>query len=65
MSAIAKHVLETRHAMHWKPRILKTERKTIERKVHEAFAIHTLTKRGEDFVMNQDKGMQLSKIWLP
>ena len=57
MSAIAKHVLETGHAMHWKPRILKTERKTIERKVHEAFAIHTLTKRAEDFVMNQDKGM--------
>ena len=51
--------------MHWKPRILKTERKTIEQKVHEAIAIHALTKPGEDFVMNQDKGMQLSKIWLP
>ena len=65
MSAVAKHVVETNHRIHWKPRILKTEQRSTQRKVHEALVIHALAKKSEDTVMNQDRGMELSHLWLP
>ena len=41
------------------------ENKTTNRKIKEALAINKLEiERGSDKVMNQDKGTELSKIWL-
>ena len=48
------------HTMHWKPRILVKEKNSVKRKVLEALAIGQL----KDGVMNQDNGMELSKLWL-
>ena len=64
MSAIAKHVEETGHKIHWEARVLRKEGKTIKRKVHEALTIDKLRKRNSDHVMNKDSGMDLSNIWL-
>ena len=58
-SATAAHA-ETGHEIHWEPRVLAKETYTIKRKVIEAMYIRRLDKR----TINQDSGMQLSKIWL-
>ena len=62
-SAVAKHVVDTNHQIYWKPRVLKMEQRTTERKVHESLAIHALNKRGGEKLMNQNTGMELSSIW--
>ena len=59
LSATAAHA-ETGHEIHWEPRVLAKETHTIKRKVIEAMYIRKLDKR----TINQDSGMQLSKIWL-
>ena len=65
MSAIAKHTHEESHTMHWSARILAHESDKTKRKVKEALAIRTTEKkRGADKLMNQDKGLDVSKIWL-
>ena len=63
MSAVAHHVLETGHAIHWKAKVLRKETETVKRKVHEALLINKLQKR-EGCKMNLDHGMELSNIWL-
>ena len=63
MSAVAHHVLETGHAIHWKAKVLRKETETVKRKVHEALFINKLQKR-EGCKMNLDHGMELSNIWL-
>ena len=54
MSAVAHHVLETRHAIHWKAKVLRKETETVKRKVHEALLINKLQKR-EGCKMNLDR----------
>ena len=64
-SAIAEHTHEKSHPMHWGARILAHESDKTKRKVKEAFAIRTTEKkRGADKHMNQDKGLDVNKIWL-
>ena len=60
LSAIAQHVSDTGHTIHWEARTLAKEQHTIARKVQEALFIHKLDKK----TMNQDKGMDLSNLWL-
>ena len=64
MSAVAKHVYDTGHAIHWQPRVVLRNSKTVERKVHEALTIQRIAKRNEDHLMNLDRGMELSAVWL-
>ena len=65
MSAIAKHTHEESHTMNWSARILAHESDKTKQKVKEALAIRTTEKkRGADKLMNQDKGLDVSKIWL-
>ena len=65
LSAVARHAHTEGHNIHWKPRVIASENKTTNRKIKEALAINKLEKeRGSDKVMNQDKGTELSKIWL-
>ena len=64
MSAVAKHVIDTGHKIHWKPRIITTEKKPLQRKVREALTIHQVAKRNQDHLMNLDKGTELSNLWL-
>ena len=60
MSAIAQHVLTTNHSIHWKPQIVVKESNPKRRKVREALTIHRLGEKA----MNQDKGTNISKLWL-
>ena len=60
LSAITQHVSDTGHTIHWEARTLAKEQHTIARKVQEALFIHKLDKK----TMNQDKGMDLSNLWL-
>ena len=65
-SAVAKHAIEENHQIHWKPVVVtKAERNTVttKRRVKETLKIRELEKRGRG-TMNQDSGMQLSKLWL-
>ena len=62
-SAVAKHAIEENHQIHWKPVVVTKERNTTKRKVKETLKIRELEKRGRK-TMNQDSGMQLSKLWL-
>ena len=63
LSAVANHAWDD-HKIHWKPRVLLREGNTMKRKIQEALALHKLVKTsGADATMNQDKGMELSKIW--
>ena len=65
MSAIAKHTHEESHTMHWSARILAHESDKTKRKVKEALVIRTTKKKGgADKLMNQDNGLDVSKIWL-
>lgn len=61
LSAIAEHVHSVGHNMHWKAHIVTREGHTLKRKVKEALAIHRL---GRAKAMNQDCGLELSKLWL-
>ena len=48
-----------------RPRVIASENNTTKRKIKEALAINKQEKeRGNDKGMNQDKGTELSKIWL-
>ena len=65
LSAIARHAHEEAHTIHWKPRVLAKETDNTKRKIKEALAIRRLEKdRGKDKIMNQDSGLELSRIWL-
>ena len=65
LSAVAQHVADTAHEIHWKARILARERTTTARKVREALIIHRLDRKGgQKRTMNQDKGTELSHLWL-
>ena len=61
MSAVAHHVVNTGHCVHWKARVSMTETNTRRRKVREALVINRL---GPDKVMNLDRGTELSSLWL-
>ena len=61
LSAVANHALDG-HSIHWKPRVLGREKSAMKRKMKEALVIQKLQKR--DGSMNQDCGMDVSKIWL-
>ena len=61
MSAVAHHVVNTGHCVHWQPRVIMTETNTRKRKVREALVIHRL---GPDKIMNLDRGTELSSLWL-
>ena len=61
-SAFASHVAEKQHQVYWKPRIIEKERNTTKQKVKEALTIRKLEKK--DGAMNQDNGLELSKLWL-
>ena len=62
MSGVAHHVLEIGHAIHWKTKVLRKERETVKREVHEALFMNKLQKRG--YKMNLDRGVELSNIRL-
>ena len=49
------------HNVHWETRVITKENDTCKRKVKEALTIHKL---GNQKVMNQDCGFEISKIWL-
>ena len=63
LSAIAHHVHETQHQIHWKTRIIAKERNTTARKIREALIIRRVDAK-EKRTMNQDKGIELSHLWL-
>ena len=62
MSAIAQHVLDTNHQIHWQPRVLVKEQHVTKRKIHEALIIRALDCSMKK-TMNQDKGLELSRLW--
>ena len=62
-SAIAHHEQETRHQIHWKTRIIAKECNTTARKIREALIIRRVNAK-EKRTMNQDKGIELSRLWL-
>ena len=65
LSAVARHAHTEGHNIHWKPQVIASENNTTKRKIKEALAINKLEKgRGNGKVMNQDKGTELSRIWL-
>ena len=65
LSAVAQHVADTTHKIHWKARILARESTTTARKVREALIINRLDRKGgQKRTMNQDKGTKLSHLWL-
>ena len=49
------------HNIHWEPRVITKENDICKRKVKEALIIHKL---GNQKLMNQDCGLELSKTWL-
>ena len=62
-SAVAEHVLETTHAIHWQARVISKEQHMTRRKVIEALAIQRIGRKAGT-LMNLDKGVELSNIWL-
>ena len=62
LSAIAQHVMETGHEIHWNPQILAREKNSTRRKVCEALTINRLDSTRKKTI-NQDKGLELSKLW--
>ena len=58
---MASHALDG-HRIHWKPLVVDRERHAVRRKMREAFTIHRLSRK--NWVINQDCGMEVSKIWL-
>ena len=47
--------------MFWKPRVIAREVNTRKRKIKEALVIHKI---GKDNLLNQDKGSEVSSLWL-
>ena len=65
LSAVANHAHKHGHSIQWTPKILAREGNATKRKVKEALEINEATKRREDrTTMNQDSGMNISKLWL-
>ena len=65
LSAVAQHAHDASHEIHWTARVIREEKNKTKRKVKEALAINKLNKeRGSHALMNQDVGMELSKMWL-
>ena len=65
LSAVARHAHTKGHSIHWRPQVVAGEGNAARRGIEEALAINKLEKeRLNDKVMNQDKGTELSKIWL-
>ena len=65
MSAIAQHAHEQGYSMHWKARGISRERNLTSRKIKEALTIQKMERKcGRDRIMNQDNGLDLSKVWL-
>ena len=62
-SAVAEHVIETTHAIHWQARVIGKEQHMTKRKVLETLAIQRIGRK-PGTLMNLDKGMELSNIWL-
>ena len=63
LSAVAHHVAETGHSIHWHARILAKDQRTSSRKIKEALVINRLDKNKKR-TMNHDSGIQLSRLWL-
>ena len=61
LSAIAEHVHNTGHSMHWEAHIVAKEQSTTKRKVKEALIIHQI---GREKTLNHNNGLELSKLWL-
>ena len=59
-SAVAEHAHTTGHRVHWKAIVVEREQHGRKRKIKEA--LHSMTRK--DGLMNQDRGLHLSKIWL-
>ena len=65
LSAVARQAHEEAHRIHWKATVIARETDTLKRKIKEALAIRRLEKNsGEDKIMNQDRFLGISKIWL-
>ena len=65
LSAVARHAHDEAHSIHWTPMVLTKEKDTMKRKIKEALTIKRVEKeRGKDRTLNQDTGLELSKIWL-
>ena len=62
LSAVAAHACDLEHRIHWKPRIVKKEMNLKKWTIQEALFINRLVKIGK--TMNQDCGIDLSKLWL-
>ena len=62
LSAIAAHALEEGHDIHWQPRVIGKEQNPTKRRVKEAIFIDRVRRKGK--AMNQDKGLELSPLWL-
>ena len=62
-SAVAEHVLETTHAIHWQAKVISKEQHMTRRKVIEALAIQRIGRKAGT-LMNLDKGVELINIWL-
>ena len=61
LSAVAYYVIHTHHNIHWKPQIVGREVNDKKRKIREALLI---SRMGQEKLMNMDRGMELSKLWL-
>ena len=60
LSAIAEHAVMSGHQIDWEhPQVLDQEAKTVCRRVKEALFI-----RREKTILNKDKGLELSPLWL-
>ena len=65
LSAVANHAHAAVHNIHWVTRVLTKEKNATKRKVKEALAIKAATtQKGSGVTMNQDNGMNISKLCL-
>ena len=62
LSAVAMHAREKEHHIYWTPRVLTKEADATKRKLKEALLIGKIRRTGRS--MNQDKGLEVSKLWL-
>ena len=61
LSAVAEHA-SMGHQVFWEPRVSDRERRYWKRRIKEGLIIEQQRSRGG--VMNVDKGLELSKLWL-
>ena len=65
MSAIAEHAHDQGHSIHWKARVIGRKRDSTSRKIKEVLMNQKMERKcGRDRKMNQDNGLDLSKVWL-